>query len=207
MVKQYILDIIDDTHIDTIFGVCHLSQDNHYRLNNHNYDSRLLHRLIWEDAHNSKVPKGYVIHHRDFNSLNNNIENLVLLTESEHRALHMKHRWNNGIKFDEEWKKKLSESHKGYKMSQQQKIRIGEKNNKTGILRVYKKKERKNTQGFTWKYEYYDEKGKKRFISSIRIRELRDKILSKNLEWIIIDEEKMKQTFKYDKQIEARYYG
>lgn len=34
------------------------------------------------------IPKGYVVHHKDCNHLNNNPENLVLLTKSVHRKLH-----------------------------------------------------------------------------------------------------------------------
>lgn len=47
------------------------------------------HRLIWESI-NGKVKKKHVIHHKDFNSLNNSIENLECLTAIEHRELHAK---------------------------------------------------------------------------------------------------------------------
>ena len=45
---------------------------------------------VWEKHHNKLVPRGYVIHHRDFNSLNNDISNLLILTQSEHMKLHIK---------------------------------------------------------------------------------------------------------------------
>jgi hypothetical protein len=46
-----------------------------------------LHKLIYE-KYNGPVPKGYHIHHKDGNSLNNNLNNLQCLTENEHHSLH-----------------------------------------------------------------------------------------------------------------------
>jgi len=48
----------------------------------------LEHHYIWERYHKRKVPKGFNIHHKDFNPLNNNIDNLELMTASEHLKLH-----------------------------------------------------------------------------------------------------------------------
>ena len=48
-----------------------------------------LHVYIWE-YYNGKVPEGYHVHHVDFNKDNNEPENLVLLTASEHLSLHGK---------------------------------------------------------------------------------------------------------------------
>lgn len=45
------------------------------------------HRLIWE-YYNGVVPAGCVIHHKDFDSFNNRIENLVCMNAVEHRELH-----------------------------------------------------------------------------------------------------------------------
>ena len=39
-----------------------------------------LHRDIWCYEHNAEIPEGYDIHHKDGNYLNNNIENLELIT-------------------------------------------------------------------------------------------------------------------------------
>ncbi len=51
-----------------------------------------LHRDVWENAHREDypygVPKGHVIHHKDHNILNNDISNLQLMTDKEHRILH-----------------------------------------------------------------------------------------------------------------------
>ena len=46
------------------------------------------HRAVWEKFHGQKIPSGYVIHHVDGNDHNNDPSNLVLLTKSDHIALH-----------------------------------------------------------------------------------------------------------------------
>lgn len=45
------------------------------------------HRHIWE-SNFGKIPKGMVIHHIDGNTKNNSIENLRLMTQSDHLKLH-----------------------------------------------------------------------------------------------------------------------
>lgn len=47
----------------------------------------LLHRYIWE-KYNGVIPHGYVIHHKDENKLNWNIENLELMSAKDHGAYH-----------------------------------------------------------------------------------------------------------------------
>lgn len=51
------------------------------------YHSKLLHHAIFEKAYGA-IPKGMVIHHKDFNPLNNKVSNLVMLTNSEHMQIH-----------------------------------------------------------------------------------------------------------------------
>lgn len=46
-----------------------------------------LHRVIWEETYGA-IPDGYHIHHKDGNSLNNDVSNLELLTNSNHIKLH-----------------------------------------------------------------------------------------------------------------------
>lgn len=53
-------------------------------INNKNY---YLHRYVWEQA-NGQIPKQMVVHHKDFNRGNWNLENLELLTRAEHMKLH-----------------------------------------------------------------------------------------------------------------------
>lgn len=47
----------------------------------------LMHRYVWE-YYNDKIPKGYEIHHIDFDRSNNDISNLQLVSRSEHRKIH-----------------------------------------------------------------------------------------------------------------------
>ena len=74
----------------------------------------MLHRLIFEDFYNIKLdeefPDGVVIHHEDKNKLNNNMWNLIPMTNSDHWMIHHK-----GNSLSDETKKKLSESHSGEK--------------------------------------------------------------------------------------------
>jgi len=46
------------------------------------------HRMVWESI-NGDIPNGYVVHHIDGDRLNNKIENLQLMTISEHSSHHM----------------------------------------------------------------------------------------------------------------------
>jgi ribonucleotide reductase alpha subunit len=48
---------------------------------------RVQYRWVWE-AVNGKQPDGYHIHHQDFDSLNDRLDNLQLLLAEEHQALH-----------------------------------------------------------------------------------------------------------------------
>ena len=50
--------------------------------------AKSLHVDVWEYHNKKQVPKGFVIHHKDFNPFNNDISNLELMENSEHRKLH-----------------------------------------------------------------------------------------------------------------------
>jgi len=60
-----------------------------FTLRNHGYyaltigNRDLMHRYVWE-YHNSKIKKGYDIHHIDHDKSNNNINNLELYSKAEH---------------------------------------------------------------------------------------------------------------------------
>jgi hypothetical protein len=45
------------------------------------------HHWIWKQA-NREIPEGMVLHHKDFDRLNNNIKNLILMEKKEHSKLH-----------------------------------------------------------------------------------------------------------------------
>jgi hypothetical protein len=44
-------------------------------------------RYVWE-KYNGPIPKGYGVHHIDENSLNDTIDNLQLVSKSEHLVIH-----------------------------------------------------------------------------------------------------------------------
>lgn len=56
-------------------------------IENSNY-RKTEHKMIWEFMNNERVPANHVIHHNDYNSLNNNINNLRLMSHEDHKNLH-----------------------------------------------------------------------------------------------------------------------
>lgn len=48
---------------------------------------RLVHCIVWE-AHHGKIPKGYQVHHKNGDKLDNRLENLELLDTLTHKRLH-----------------------------------------------------------------------------------------------------------------------
>lgn len=54
-----------------------------------------IHQLVWRQFY-GEIPKGYAVHHVNFNPNDNRPENLVLLSHSEHAKLHNKLRIENG---------------------------------------------------------------------------------------------------------------
>lgn len=75
---------------DEIFKLSNSKSWDYYWLNNGEIKtSKSEHRFIFEQLNNTKIPNNNVIHHKDFNSLNNNINNLLCLTKEEHDKLHV----------------------------------------------------------------------------------------------------------------------
>jgi len=74
-------------------------------------------RWVMESHIGRELDSDEIVHHIDEDPTNNNIENLVLMTISEHRRHHMTGDRNPffGEKHTEEFKKWLSESRKGAK--------------------------------------------------------------------------------------------
>ena len=129
-----------------------------------------------------------------------------------------------GRKHSIQSKKKMSESHKGYKpslealkkMSEAHKRRLSNKENhplygthhsknhrinlakslnSSGILNVCKSFTDNCTQGFNWQYWYYED-GEQKYFSAIDLLRLKEKVLSKGFEWIIVDEEKANESLE-----------
>ena len=123
---------------------------------------QFLHRLIWEDFWGTEVPKGYVIHHKNDNKLDNCILNLQLMRDKDHRRLH-----RTGVNF---------------KHSDKTKENMSKAKNTTGFLNVSKWKCKSCNQGFTWRYRYY-ENGKETAITSVDIEKLEAKVKARGLPW------------------------
>lgn len=56
--------------------------------NEHGHRGKALHRVIFEDYHKCTLLPWANIHHRNFNKHDNRIENLQLLSASEHQKIH-----------------------------------------------------------------------------------------------------------------------
>lgn len=101
----------------TKFGNARLSNEGYYVISstkegNH---GKKLHRLIFEDFYQIILPSDMHIHHNDGNKTNNEIWNLIPMTNSEHIRLHKK-----GCKMSDDFKRKMSKIHKGKKLSSEQ---------------------------------------------------------------------------------------
>ena len=49
-----------------------------------------LHCFVWRKANNGAlIPDGYAVHHKDMNKNNNEPENLILVSDAEHVAIHV----------------------------------------------------------------------------------------------------------------------
>lgn len=95
-------------------GRYYLSQSTH---NSERRNAKGLHVAIWEFYSGKKVPKGYVIHHKDGNSLNNNYSNLECISRIEHAKKHLQEviertKTEKWIKHLEKIRKKATEWHK-----------------------------------------------------------------------------------------------
>ena len=173
--------------IETKYGKAHLGNDGYYRVRKDN-TTKVLHRLIYEDHHKLCLLKGVILHHIDGNKLNNELDNLMPMFTEDHTALHMSDNHPfYGKHHSEKTKEIISKKNKGNKHSDDLKLTNSILTNTTGFFRVTKNKNKKCKQGFTWNYQYYDDDGKHCSISSVDIDKLKEKVLSKGLEWRVIN--------------------
>lgn len=99
------------TTIKTKYGTATLSKNGYFELTtSQGGKSRLLHKRIWEDFYNKKVPDSYVIHHMNGDKTDNRIQNLQCCSRSNHIKFHAK---NNTFTHTTQWKENASKFRKG----------------------------------------------------------------------------------------------
>ena len=183
------------TTIQTKYGTAHLNEEGYYIIKtskegNHN---KKLHRLIFEDFYQIKLPSHIVIHHDDGNPQNNEIWNLIPMTKGEHTALHSRgNTWSIGKIVSEETRLKMSKAHQGKNIPISARANRSKVTTTTGFLRVYTKKSKTTSQGFVWCYQYQD-KNKKHNWSSVNLKKLKEQVIKKGLEWLIVNEDKARR--------------
>lgn len=62
-----------------------------------NGKNKHIHRLVWE-KHNGSIPNGYIVHHKDEDKLNWDIDNLELMSRADHVDAHREILGRKGIK-------------------------------------------------------------------------------------------------------------
>lgn len=81
-----------------------------------------------------------------------------------------------------------------HEKSQALKERFSKISTNTGIYNLFKKDSKDVSQGFRWIYKY-KENGKSHEITSISLMKVKEKVLSNNLPWTILDEKKANKIF------------
>lgn len=159
--------------LKTKFGNAKIDNTGYYRITSGKEGNlgKLLHRLITEGYFGdwiNDLDDFFDIHHIDGNPLNNCVLNLEPIPHRDHISLH-----------------KSGENHHmfGKNHSDETKRKMSESKNTTGYLNVRKMKSNTCNQGFTWMYQYYDENGTRKAISSVSLDKLEFKVKSRGLKW------------------------
>jgi len=76
--------------IKTKYGNAKINDDGYYVITSRKegFHNKKLSRLVWEDYWGCEIPIGYIIHHIDGCKTNNDITNLVCLSDYRHKQLH-----------------------------------------------------------------------------------------------------------------------
>ena len=128
-------DTMTKQKIKTKFGNACIDSTGYYKITTQKEGNfaKHLHRLIYEE-HYGKIPEGHIVHHKNHNKLDNDPNNLELMSRAEHTILHSKgNKYWLGKKHTEETKQKIAKAHTGMKYDekrlQQMRITFGGKNN------------------------------------------------------------------------------
>ena len=150
--------------IKTRFGNAAINRDGYYEITSvkEGNKDKILHRLIYQEFHNIILPKQVHVHHKNNNKLDNCVLNLEAVHERDHIRMH-----RCGTELSQAWRINLSKSR-----------------NSTNFYRVTKEKDKTCRLGFIYKYQYYDENGKRKKIKAVDLKKLEEKVKNKGLEWI-----------------------
>ena len=175
--------------LHTKYGIAKIHASGYYRITSRKEgnNSKLLHRLIARDYFGDWIDdpnEPFDIHHIDGNKLNNCVLNLEPISKAEHNRIHSNGENNPmyGKEFTNEHRLHLSEGQKNRVRTEKDKENFAIKMNKSGYYMVSKMKEPRVTQGFIWRYQYY-ENGKRKAIKSIDLDKLEKKVKEKGLKW------------------------
>lgn len=162
------------TTIKTKFGRASINGDGYYQIRSRKEGNmgKYLHRLIFEDFYQIKLPSNIFIHHDDEDKTNNEMWNLIPMTREEHTKLHKTGENNHMF---------------GKHHSKKGKINISKSQNTTGFFRVSKHTKNSCKQGFYWNYIYKDENLNKHEITSTNLKTLKEKVIAQGLDWEILD--------------------
>lgn len=112
--------------LHTKWGDALIQSNGYYGIQVGKYRGKLLHRLIFEDFY-GWIPKGYIVHHKNGNKLDNCILNLQLFSRSSHMSYHTRGENNCNAKgMTEEHKRNLSKAHMGYEWTEESKNKLSE---------------------------------------------------------------------------------
>ncbi|MBI2039045.1 MAG: HNH endonuclease [Candidatus Niyogibacteria bacterium] len=104
-----------EASIKDVFPEANARSQNYWWVNQGKARNSTEHRLITEFYYNTKIPKGWVVHHRDRNAQNNHPENLEIMTKENHDRLHsdeMKGDKNPMRKAHNEWSERQWEEYR-----------------------------------------------------------------------------------------------
>ena len=182
--------------LKTKFGKANINKKGYYVITStkEGNNGKRLHRLIYEDYHGITLSPTDDIHHIDGNKLNNNLDNLELLSHAEHSRYHM---LNDNPMNSKECRLKLSQHRKGIKRDKsiyiKQSKSLSSSCNSLGLYRVSKIKCKECKYGSRFVYKFLNE-NKRVQISSVDLLELKQKVIDKQEDWLVVNKDKAKIT-------------